>query len=72
MPVIIAFEHFDEVSAVKQINRDDELGDRDQELEPNRICFMYKSGDDLRQDSLVLDMIKVSLLYSNGSFYRIF
>jgi hypothetical protein len=72
MPVIIAFEHFDAVSAVKQITRDDELGDRDQELEPNRICFMYKSGDDLRQDSLVLDMIKVSLLYSNGSFYRIF
>ena len=64
MPVIIAFEHFDAVSAVKQTNRD-QLEDKEQELEPNRICFMYKSGDDLRQDSLVLDMIKVSLLYRN-------
>ena len=28
----------------------------------NNICFMYKSGDDLRQDNLVLNMIKVSVL----------
>ena len=28
-----------------------------------RICFMYKCGDDLRQDSLVLNIIKVKTLF---------
>jgi phosphatidylinositol-4,5-bisphosphate 3-kinase len=29
---------------------------------PHRIAFMYKSGDDLRQDSLVLNLLQVSRL----------
>ena len=39
-------------------NNDDDIT-ADNTTEDDKICFIYKSGDDLRQDSLVLDMIKV-------------
>ena len=70
MPIKLVFQHYDSRYHGRQGNQKSRESARmiedveDEEGVPSkRICFMYKCGDDLRQDSLVLNIIKVKTLF---------
>ncbi|XP_023328992.1 phosphatidylinositol 4,5-bisphosphate 3-kinase catalytic subunit beta isoform isoform X3 [Eurytemora carolleeae] len=73
MPIKLVFQHYDSRYQGRQENQKsresarmvegnrskDETVEDGENVPSKRICFMYKCGDDLRQDSLVLNIIKL-------------